>query len=41
MGTLMLGPRLGRFLEDGKVAEFVPSSPTNQALGVFILWLGW
>jgi len=41
MGAIILGPRIGRFLPDGKVEEFLPASPTNQAIGVFILWLGW
>lgn len=41
MGTFIVGPRIGRFEADGKVNEFEPSSPTNMALGVFILWLGW
>lgn len=40
MGAIILGPRIGRFKE-GKLVEFEPSSPTNMALGVFILWLGW
>lgn len=40
MGAIMLGPRLGRF-DDGKVVQFEQASPTNMALGVFILWLGW
>lgn len=41
MGAIILGPRIGKFQPDGKVVEFEPSSPTNIALGVFIIWLGW
>ncbi|PSC73998.1 ammonium transporter [Micractinium conductrix] len=41
VGAVMLGPRLGRFSQDGHLVEFANSSPANMALGVFILWLGW
>lgn len=41
MGAYFLGPRLGRFKEDGSVQHFEPSSPTSMTLGVFILWVGW
>ncbi|GAB4813391.1 hypothetical protein N2152v2_000437 [Parachlorella kessleri] len=41
MGAILLGPRLGRFQEDGSLVHFEPSSPTSMAVGVFILWIGW
>lgn len=37
----ILGPRLGRFDENGKVQELRPHSVTMQALGTLILWTGW
>lgn len=41
IGTLTLGPRIGRFTRDGK-PNFIPGhSVTLFTLGVFILWLGW
>lgn len=42
MATLITGPRLGRFdAQRAKPSDFAPSSPVFQALGTFILWLGW
>ncbi|KAL4459131.1 hypothetical protein ABPG75_013996 [Micractinium tetrahymenae] len=41
VGAILLGPRIGRFSQDGTVVEFCNASPANMALGVFILWLGW
>ncbi|KAL4427117.1 hypothetical protein ABPG77_001121 [Micractinium sp. CCAP 211/92] len=41
VGAIMLGPRLGRFNEDGTLVQFSNASPANMALGTFILWLGW
>ena len=40
MGALIIGPRLGRFV-DGKVNVFPASSIPLATLGTFILWLGW
>ena len=40
MGALIIGPRLGRFV-DGKVNVFPGSSIPLATLGTFILWLGW
>lgn len=40
-GAIMVGPRLGRFNEDGSVNSFEGHSIGMAALGVFILWLGW
>lgn len=41
MGTLALGPRLGRFNRDGSPNAIPGHSVTLFGLGVFILWLGW
>ncbi|KAL3913599.1 MAG: hypothetical protein SGILL_006422 [Bacillariaceae sp.] len=46
VGTLILGPRIGRFYdEDGKPldepATFTPHSTSLQFLGTFCLWFGW
>lgn len=39
--VLVLGPRLGKFTEDGK-AKAIPGHNVPMAtLGVFILWMGW
>ncbi|MBS1104519.1 MAG: amtB 1 [Deltaproteobacteria bacterium] len=40
-GILVLGPRLGKYGNDGKVHPIPGHSMTSAALGVFILWLGW
>jgi Amt family ammonium transporter len=41
MGTMLLGPRLGRFSKEGYVVHFANASPASMTLGTFILWLGW
>mmetsp|Transcript_29408 Transcript_29408/g.48898 ORF Transcript_29408/g.48898 Transcript_29408/m.48898 type:complete len:534 (+) Transcript_29408:70-1671(+) len=46
VGSLILGPRIGRFYdEDGNLldepASFVPHSTALQFLGTFCLWFGW
>jgi len=46
VGTLILGPRLGRFHDrDGNLLEepkeFPPHSVALQFLGTFCLWFGW
>ena len=41
MGALIIGPRLGRYGADGKMAVFPGSSIPLATLGTFILWLGW
>jgi ammonium transporter, Amt family len=41
MGAIMLGPRLGRFTNDGKPIAIPGHSISLTVLGVFILWLGW
>jgi Amt family ammonium transporter len=40
-GVLVVGPRRGRFAEDGKPRTIPGHSVTLGALGVFILWFGW
>ncbi|MCQ3807604.1 MAG: hypothetical protein OXB92_14975 [Acidimicrobiaceae bacterium] len=40
-GVLVVGPRLGKFREDGSVRPTPPSNVLIFTLGVFILWLGW
>jgi len=41
MGSLVLGPRLGRFMADGKPKPMRGHSLPLQVLGTFILWFGW
>ena len=38
---LLVGPRIGRFREDGTVVPFQPSSMAFTLLGVVLLWFGW
>jgi len=40
-GTLVLGPRLGKYTADGRVRPILGHNIPLAALGVFILWLGW
>jgi len=40
-GTLVLGPRIGKYSKDGKVKAIPGHNIPLAALGVFILWLGW
>ena len=40
-GVLVVGPRLGKYREDGSVKPTPPSNVLIVTLGVFILWLGW
>ncbi|MCC3377079.1 ammonium transporter [Cohnella sp. REN36] len=39
--ALFLGPRLGRFGEDGKTNIVPPSNLPLASVGAFILWFGW
>ena len=39
--VIVVGPRIGRFGEDGKPKAIPGHSLTLGALGVFILWFGW
>ena len=40
-GILIVGPRRGKFRDDGTVRPTTPSNVPVVTLGVFILWLGW
>ena len=40
-GTIVLGPRLGKYAKDGSVRPILGHNLPLAALGVFILWLGW
>lgn len=41
VGAWVLGPRIGKYTEDGKSNTIKGHSLTLGALGVFILWFGW
>lgn len=41
MGSIISGPRLGKFLKGGIATRFENASSANMVLGVLILWLGW
>lgn len=41
IGAKILGPRLGKYGDDGKIRAFPGHNLTNAALGVFILWFCW
>ena len=40
-GVLVIGPRIGKYDENGKPVAIPGHSLTLGALGVFILWFGW
>ncbi|MDY6824247.1 MAG: ammonium transporter [Thermodesulfobacteriota bacterium] len=40
-GTLVLGPRLGKYGKNGTIRPILGHNIPLAALGVFILWLGW
>jgi Amt family ammonium transporter len=40
-GIILIGPRKGRFGENGRPQSMPPSSLPVVTLGTFILWLGW
>ncbi len=40
-GAIILGPRIGKYTKEGKVAPIPGSNLTLATLGTFILWLGW
>lgn len=40
-GAYFVGPRMGRFDEDGKPVEIRGHSASLVVLGTFILWVGW
>ena len=41
IGTILLGPRIGKFSADGKPNAIPGHSIPIAALGVFLLWFGW
>ena len=41
VGSVMLGPRIGKFDKNGQAKVISGHSMPLAALGVFILWLGW
>lgn len=41
VGTMMLGPRIGKYGPDGKANAIAGHSIPLASLGVFILWFGW
>lgn len=40
-GVIMIGPRIGRYLKDGKLGLMPGHNLALATLGTFILWLGW
>ncbi len=40
-GTIVLGPRLGKYTKQGHVRPILGHNIPMAAVGVFILWLGW
>ncbi|ADU61974.1 MAG: ammonium transporter [Pseudodesulfovibrio sp.] len=40
-GALVLGPRVGKYTEDGKAKAIPGHNIPLAALGVFLLWFGW
>ncbi|MFH2060959.1 MAG: ammonium transporter [Pseudomonadota bacterium] len=40
-GTIVLGPRIGKYTSDGKVKPILGHNIPLAAIGVFVLWLGW
>ncbi|RXJ79453.1 ammonium transporter [Arcobacter sp. F2176] len=40
-GTIILGPRLGKFKKNGKIKYFAPSNHNFIVFGVFILFFAW
>ena len=40
-GAIVIGPRKGKFRQDGTVKPTPPSNVPVVTLGIFILWLGW
>jgi Amt family ammonium transporter len=40
-GAILLGPRMGKYLSDGRIKPILGSSMPLATIGVFLLWLGW
>lgn len=41
MAAAMVGPRIGKYREDGKANVIAPSNLPLAAIGTFVLWFGW
>ena len=41
IGAIIVGPRIGRFDENGRVQSLAGHSATLCTLGTFLLWFGW
>lgn len=41
IGAAVVGPRIGRYTQQGELVDIPGHSTTLQALGTFILWVGW
>lgn len=39
--AIVIGPRIGKYTDDGKVHSFTGSNAVLATLGVFLLWFGW
>nr|WP_102345679.1 ammonium transporter [Bacillus sp. Marseille-P3661] len=39
--AIVVGPRIGKYSENGEIHNFKPSNIVLASIGVFILWLGW
>ncbi len=40
-GILVLGPRFGKYTEDGRINPIPGHNMTSATIGTFVLWLGW
>ncbi len=40
-GILVLGPRFGKYMKDGKIHPIPGHNLSIATIGVFVLWLGW
>lgn len=40
-GAIVLGPRIGKYLINGKINPILGHNMAQATLGVFILWVGW
>lgn len=40
-GAIVIGPRIGKYLPDGRIKPILGHNIPLAAVGVFILWLGW
>ena len=40
-GAIVLGPRVGKYSEDGRILPIFGHNMSMATMGVFLLWLGW